>query len=556
MERNALLAFVCSMIILFVYLQFVSPLVRPIPPAGGLNQPEKQTEKKEAGAPQGEATSPAAAQPQIKSSPAVTPSSSKAPRIITVENDLFKAGFTEAGARLVSFQLKKYRKTVASDSPPMEMVNEQALDRTPLGLESTNKSIPDLDQAIFTADKDKLSLGDRENTGAVAFSLITLSGVTIKKVFEFKSDSYLFDLSVTIENNSNEIINDNLILNIISGPFETTGNQYGFTGLGALIDRHLEEEEVGSLEKGLKKTGIIGWVGYENPFFISAVIPKQSIEATVQAGLLDKAKHVVKASFIGPAIQIRPQEKHTSSYLLYFGPKNLAILKSLNISLDRAIDFGWFDIIAKPFLYLFDYSYKVVHNYGISIIFMTILVKIVFWPLTHKSYKSMNDMKKIQPMITKLREKFKDDKTKLNQELMSLYKTYKVNPFGGCLPMLIQLPVFIALYRLLGGAIELRHAPFCLWINDLSAPDRLHIGFDIPFVGGIPVLTLLMGASMFLQQKMTPAPGDPTQAKVMMALPIVFTFMFINFPSGLVLYWLVNNIISIGQQAYINRNLS
>jgi YidC/Oxa1 family membrane protein insertase len=169
----------------------------------------------------------------------------------------------------------------------------------------------------------------------------------------------------------------------------------------------------------------------------------------------------------------------------------------------------------------------------------------------------MKEMKKLQPKIMKLREKFKDDRQKMNQEMMQLYKTYKVNPMGGCLPMVIQIPVFIALYRLLDYSLELRHAPFWLWIQDLAAPDRLfHFGFKIPFMdppAGIPVLTILMGAGMVLQQKMTPTPGDPTQAKLMMLMPVFFTVIFINFPSGLVLYWLVNNILSIGQQVLINK---
>ena len=163
-------------------------------------------------------------------------------------------------------------------------------------------------------------------------------------------------------------------------------------------------------------------------------------------------------------------------------------------------------------------------------------------------------MKKLQPLMTEIREKYKDDKTRLNEEMMGLYKTYKVNPLGGCLPMLLQIPVFFALYKVLLQAIELRHPLFMLWITDLSAPDRLMIGIDIPYLGGIPVLTLLMGGSMFLQQKMTPSSPDPTQAKIMMFLPVIFTFMFLNFASGLVLYWLVNNLLSIGQQYMINKS--
>jgi YidC/Oxa1 family membrane protein insertase len=193
----------------------------------------------------------------------------------------------------------------------------------------------------------------------------------------------------------------------------------------------------------------------------------------------------------------------------------------------------------------------------VAIIILTILSKILLWPLGTKSYKSMNQMKKLQPLIQEIREKYKNDKKKMNEEVMRLHRTYSINPLGGCLPMLVQIPVFFALYRMLDQAIELRHAPFIGWINDLSAPDRLgHFDFAIPFMDapyGIPVLTLVMGATMLLQQKMTPATGDPAQAKMMMLMPVVFTFIFINFSSGLVLYWLVNNVLSIGQQYYTQK---
>ncbi|MBU4153552.1 MAG: membrane protein insertase YidC, partial [Proteobacteria bacterium] len=224
-------------------------------------------------------------------------------------------------------------------------------------------------------------------------------------------------------------------------------------------------------------------------------------------------------------------------------------------NLDKVINFGWFDVIAKPTLFLLNFLHHYLHNYGVAIILVTIIFKLLFWPISHKGMKSMKTMQKIQPKMAKLREKYKDDTERLNQEMMTLYKTYKVNPLGGCLPMILQIPVFFALYKVLLQTIELRHAPFMLWITDLSAPDRLYIGFDIPGLGGIPVLTLLMGASMFLQQKMTPTTGDPTQAKIMMFLPVIFTFMFLNFASGLVLYWFVNNLLSIVQQYFINRSV-
>jgi len=222
----------------------------------------------------------------------------------------------------------------------------------------------------------------------------------------------------------------------------------------------------------------------------------------------------------------------------------------------KAIDFGMFDILAKPCLWIMNFLHdNLIQNYGIAIIILTIFTKILLWPLGAKSYKSMGEMKKIQPLMAELREKYKNDKKKMNQEVMLLYKTYKVNPLGGCLPMVVQIPVFFALYRMLYEAIELRHAPFFLWINDLSAPDRLfNFDFSIPFMQapyGIPVLTIIMGGSMLLQQKMSPPMGDPMQAKMMMFMPVIFTVIFINFSSGLVLYWLTNNLLSIAQQHYI-----
>jgi YidC/Oxa1 family membrane protein insertase len=207
-----------------------------------------------------------------------------------------------------------------------------------------------------------------------------------------------------------------------------------------------------------------------------------------------------------------------------------------------------------------NWLYGFIPNYGIAIIILTLITKVILWPLGTKSYRSMNDMKRLQPLMAEIREKHKNDRPRMNQEIMLLYRTYKVNPVGGCLPMVFQIPVFFALYRMLYSAIELRHAPFFGWITDLSAPDRLfNFGFSIPFMEppyGIPVLTIVMGATMFLQQKMSPAPGDPAQAKMMMFMPIVFTFIFINFSSGLVLYWLVNNIFSISQQFYISKKFA
>jgi YidC/Oxa1 family membrane protein insertase len=279
-------------------------------------------------------------------------------------------------------------------------------------------------------------------------------------------------------------------------------------------------------------------------------MPPQEGSRNVLMSAVDETVHTVISEGV---ITLAPGTEQSFVYGLYFGPKKLSILKDIGSELSRAINFGWFDVIAKPMLWLLNFFYAFIKNYGVAIILLTILIKAVFWPITQKGMKSMKNMQKLQPKVAKLKEKFKDDPQKMNQEMMALYKTYKVNPLGGCLPLVLQIPFFFALYKVLLMSIELRHAPFMLWINDLSAPDRLWVGFDIPFLHGIPVLTLLMGGSMYLQQKMTPTTADPTQARIMQMLPIIFTFMFLNFASGLVLYWFVNNLLSILQQQLINR---
>jgi YidC/Oxa1 family membrane protein insertase len=226
---------------------------------------------------------------------------------------------------------------------------------------------------------------------------------------------------------------------------------------------------------------------------------------------------------------------------LFIGPKDIDILKAQGSSLEQSLDLGWFTVLAKPMLHTLKFFYTYIPNYGVGIIFITIILKIIFFPLTHKSYKSMKEMGKLQPKMAALKEKYKNDRDAMNRAVMELYRDHKVNPLGGCLPMLVQIPVFFALYKALMFSIELRHAPFMLWITDLSDKDPYY------------VTPIIMGATMFIQQKMTPSTMDEMQQKIMLALPVVFTFMFLNFPSGLVLYWLVNNILTIGQQMYINK---
>jgi YidC/Oxa1 family membrane protein insertase len=469
---------------------------------------------------------------------------------IEIDSPLYKAVFTNRGPTIKSFELKKYRQTNTPDSPLIELVSlERNTDEFFLMDFKTSSSIQS-EPMVYQVDQADIRLDPGSPPQDLVFHSVTADGLMIRQTFRFYADQYNIDMEIKVVNQSELPANGTFSASIKALPPKEKKGYYSYVGLVLLLNGELEEMEIEDPSEEKVSDGQIDWMAYEDDYFISAIIPEEPVQGKFRGYL--SSLGILEGVCSTPPVLLNPSQQKSSLYTLYFGPRDLGILKGVGKGLDRAVDFGWFDIIAKGLLYVLLFFNKFINNYGVSIILLTILVKILFWPLTHKSYKSMKEMQKLQPIMAKIREKYKNDKQKMNQEMMGLYKTYKVNPMSGCLPMLVQLPVFFALFRLLGSSIELRHAPFMLWINDLAAPDRLfHFPFNIPFMAppsGIPVLTLLMGASMFIQQKMTPTPGDPAQAKMMMFMPIIFTFMFINFPSGLVLYWLVNNILSIGQQ--------
>jgi YidC/Oxa1 family membrane protein insertase len=417
------------------------------------------------------------------------------------------------------------------------------------------KSLPGLDQAVFSTNAYVETVNVSDSAREVTFSWKSDLGVVVEKTYTFSPDSYLIGLDITIKNGSAQTIQDKLFVALTS-TLPNDARMYGFEGPSALIDKDLEEVKIKNIEDQNTYPGNVKWVALQDRYFMMSIIPEEVGEASMRLYL--KGDDLIEAQYALPDSVIGPGTQHTYKYSLFFGPKSMQILGTVGHSLNKALDFGMFDILAKPCVWLMNKLYSVIPNYGIAIIVLTIMIKGVLWPLGSKSYKSMSEMKKIQPLMKEIREKHKNDKKKMNEEVMSLYRTYKINPLGGCLPMVVQLPVFFALYRMLYQAIELRHAPFFLWIDDLSAPDRL-FRFDIssiPFMEppyGIPVLTIIMGATMLLQQKMSPPMGDPTQAKMMMFMPLIFTVIFINFSAGLVLYWLVNNVLSISQQYYIQK---
>ncbi len=505
-------------------------------------------------APQKPIESAAKTLPLTKEVPA-TPSAPGGPaRTLTVDTPLFLIELSEAKAAVKRFTLKQYRESVEKGSPLKTLFSETS----PFGaglFDFEGKTLVGFDSAVFSSDapRDAISVTDTDKT--VSFSWRSPEGIVVEKHYTFSPKNYLFTLAVVLKNESGGVFKESLTAPLFRRLEQNGGGGYGFEGPSAMINSSVEEIEVKKIKDKPLAPGKVNWWAIEDRYFMCAAIPPP-VEGG-QVKFFSRENGLIEALYVQPALALEPQREQRFEYRYYLGPKRTEILKEAGYELEEAVNFGMFDFIAKPCVWLMNQIYRVLPNYGIAIILLTVLSKILLWPLGNKSYKSMAEMKKLQPLMTEIREKYKNDKKKQQQEIMNLYRTYKINPLGGCLPMVAQIPVFFALYRMLYEAIELRHAPFFGWITDLSAPDRLfRFGFSVPFMQppyGIPVLTLVMGATMLLQQKMSPPPGDPSQAKMMMLMPIVFTVIFINFSSGLVLYWLVNNLLSIGQQYYVTR---
>ncbi len=557
MEKRTLLAFALSLLVLIVWqTMFYKPpqkLKTKQAVESTVNtktKPDVKAEKKYATAQNQKGKKSAKENPVI-----LTPPPQKITgKTVTVDTPNFIAVFSTRGGLLKSFKLKKYRESVEKNSPPMELVTVKDSGYYPFLTELVKSADVAMGYAEYKVNTSKLMVDANSGDAKLIFLYSSPKGVKVTKVFTFYPDNYLFDMKVTLENSGKEALADALTINLFNAPYEKHESRLNAHRVAVLTKKGLEEFNEKKIRKSSPKIpGPFKWIGYENNYFLTALIPEEGNGYSASLNMIDENTHLVRTVFLTPQFFVKPGNKVNFGVRFFVGPKDLTILKEADYDLAKSVNFGWFDIIAKPLLWFMDYIYKYVHNYGVAIIIVTVVIKILFWPLTHKSYESMKTMKKLQPKMAAIREKYKNDREKLNQELMNLYRTYKVNPVGGCLPMVLQIPVFFALYRMLYGAIELRHAPFCLWINDLSAPDRLYIGFKIPYLGGLPVLTILMGVSMFIQQKMTPTGGDPRQEKMMLMMPVIFTVFFVNFPSGLVLYWLVNNILSIGQQYIINK---
>ncbi|MEE8547684.1 MAG: membrane protein insertase YidC [bacterium] len=463
-------------------------------------------------------------------------------KTIRVDTPLYTAVLTNRGGVLKSVILKNFLQDMKDPDSRVQLVRDPSGTDFPLKAELIGVGGPlGFAQALFLVDGGDVVLEEGEE-GSVTFSYRTHDGFEMIKSLTFSGSSYAVDGQVRLVNRSTEPISGRLVYSWTPGLEvleEKSGSmmtgRYGFKG--AVVRTEGKSKKIKS--KKLEGTELYeefpDWVASQDMYFVAAMLPRNGSERAIVRKMVDGRV----AIGLYTQVKLEPGTAMSLKALTYMGPKEMDSLKAVDPSLAETVDMGFFAFIAKPLLVIMNYFYRYVGNYGIAIIILTILIKIVFIPFSNASFKSMKNMSKLQPQINELKDKHKKDKEKLNQSIMALYKENKVNPAGGCLPILVQIPVFFALYRALLGAIELRHAPFMLWIADLSAKDPLYI------------TPIVMGATMFLQQKMTPATGDPRQQQIMLFMPIVFTALFVNLPSGLVIYWTVNNILTIGHQYYM-----
>ncbi len=534
MEKRALLAVVLSIAVFYVFSTYIMP-----PPAKPTAKGFQSLSSSTAALPQ-----PAAATAISSGSVSgVPPAGTMLPvKEIAVETDLYRATFSTRGGTLRRMILKNYRENVGAGGKEITIVGEESPENHTLVTDARGIALDPA--AVYTVNADEVTVS-REEKKELLFSWISPQGIMVRKSYIFQGDSYGIMLNQRVQNGSAARQEGTLNL-ILNNPSIARNSDTRFEQMGAVTftDASLKSDLIKDLAKGPKQYDkSILWTGFNDKYFLGAALGVNNDITQVAIAKNPAGREITTVSFT--PITLNPGQEVSREVKLYFGPKDLEILKSQGNDLERAIDLGWFSALAKPLLHVLKFLYRYVHNYGIAIIIVTVVLKVLFFPLTYKSYKSMKDMQKLQPKMAALKEKFKNDRDAMNKAVMELYKTHKVNPMGGCFPMVIQIPVFFALYKALMFSIELRHAPFFFWILDLSGKDPYY------------VTPLIMGVTMFVQQKMTPNAGmDPTQAKMMLMLPVVFTFMFLSFPSGLVLYWLVNNILTIGQQYYINKQLT
>ncbi|WP_339799381.1 membrane protein insertase YidC [uncultured Marinobacter sp.] len=471
-------------------------------------------------------------------------------RIVTVTTDVLSVKIDRVGGNLIEAALLDYDRTLNSADPLRVLQTSQGrtyfLESGLIGRDGFD-SRRNGEAPRYQVSSSDIRLSENQSELQVDLVFDNDEGISVTKRYTFARDSYEIDVRYLIDNQSENTWQGNFTGKIVrdQAPDSTAQTSLGIKAfLGLVIsspDSPYEKYTFSDLSDNQVNQPINnGWLAFLQHYFISAWIPERDVTHQYQT---TQRNGLNVMGFVSPATIVEPGQSGDTGARIYVGPKIIERLENVAPNLDRTVDFGFLFFISQPLFMILDWFHNLVGNWGVAIILLTVLVKAVFFKLSATSYRSMARMRAAAPQLTRLRELYGDDRQRMSQEMMALYKKEKINPLGGCLPILVQMPVFISLYWVLFESVQLRHAPFMLWIHDLSVMDPYFI------------LPILMGASMMLQMHLNPTPPDPMQAKIMKLMPIIFTVFFLWFPAGLVLYWLVNNILSISQQWYITRKI-
>ncbi len=500
---------------------------------------------------------PTQAAPAVQAKPgeAIPPAATPAKReLIKIKTDEFIADVDLLGGNLVRLELLKQKDTL-DDKANFVLFSPEHHYAAESGL--IGPGLPN-HKTLYSSAAREFALADGQDKLQVRLEAPGPDSIKTAKVLTFHRGSYVIDVTHEIINGGSTPLGAHAYFQLLRDGASPAGDpKMVSTYTGAAIyteEAKFHKLPFADLDKDkatYPKSAKDGWIAMLQHYFVAAWLPKEGAAREYYAKPL--ADKLYSVGVIVPMATIAPNASDSVTVSLYAGPQEQDALKSIAPGLDLTVDYGWLTVIAAPLFWLLQFLHRLVGNWGFAIILLTVLIKAVFFPLSAASYKSMAKMKLVTPRMQKLREQYGDDRARLNQAMMELYKTEKINPLGGCLPIAVQIPVFISLYWVLLASVELRHASW-FWIHDLSAPDMM---FMLPLVNmPVGVLPIVMMLTMIFQTKMNPTPPDPVQAKVMMIMPFAFGFMFFFFPAGLVLYWVVNNVLSIAQQWQINRMIN
>ena len=584
-QRNLILAIVLSVSILLGYQIFVEgPRIEQERALRDAQKAQEaaQTVQPNASVPTASGTAPAppGSGAPVAGRPAASPTVTReevigaSPRV-RIATKRVTGSIRLKGAMIDDLTLLDYRQTIEKDSPkivllsPLDTSNPYYARFGWVG-NNTGIAVPGPD-TVWTADKETLSVDK-----PVTLTWTNSEGIQFSQVISIDRN-YMFTVTQRVRNTGNAPVTVHPYGMVVqTGTPETSDFWILHEGMTGAFGGTLDEMSYGSLQdedRGVyAPEGQGNWMGITAKYFAVALVPEQDVGNKGRYIHIapNGGKEKYQADYLADGSVVAPGQSAEYSAHLFAGAKEVRLLDAYRDNLglpvfDKLVDFGWFYYLTKPIFYALDYFYHLLGNFGLAILLLTVLIKIAFFPLANKSYRSMSRLKKLQPKMVEIRDRYKDDRQRQNQAMMELYKNEGANPMSGCFPILIQIPVFFALYKVLFVTIEMRHAPFFGWIQDLSAPDPLGlltvfglVPWDVPQslqIVNIGIWPIIMGASMYLQQKLNPQPADPTQQKVFMLLPIVFTFLLGSFPAGLVIYWAWNNTLSIAQQWVIMRQM-